>query len=1336
MPFLKDLIDLPDQVRQGDFVLRLTEGLGNPEQTLENYVVTPELAKCLRQALDLVKSSLQSHSSKGAYLHGSFGSGKSHFMAVLNLMLANHPAVQRFAEFPTLLAETNWNDWGHGKKFLLVPFHMIGKTDLTSAILEGYTDFVTRLHPDKPHPGVYRSEKLLDNARSLRKQMGDAAFFTAINSDASSDNSGWGVLGTAWDADSFDRAGNAHPQHPERVRLVGSLVATIFSHAHGTAEYIDLDNGLSVISSHAKSLGYDAIILFLDELILWLASHAGKPEFVTQQGQLLAKLVESQNAKRPVPLISFIARQKSLRELVGDTMLGAQYVSLDDSIKHFDQRFDVIKLEDRNLPTIAQKRVLKPKNEAARLQIDESFRQTEKIRRDVLDILQTREGDRTQFRKIYPFSPALMETLVALSTLLQRERTALKIMLMLLVEQKETLELGQIIPVGDIFDIIMRGEEPFSDVIRVHFENARRLYLQHLLPLIEGRNGVKKEQADAGSATDPKVMGFRRDDRLAKTLLLSALAPEVESFRAMTVNKLAALNHGSIKTPIPGQEGRVVLQKCREWASEIGQIKIGEEEGNPTVSVQLAGVDTDSLVNQAATEDNGGNRIRKVRELVYEMMGLQQAEALWISHDFVWRGTKRQCQFLFANVRELNHETLNNRTDDWKVIIDFPFDKDENHGPRDDLSKIESFRQQFPKGARTIAWMPSFLNSSAQRELGLLVKLEHVLTGSRFETYAARLSAVERAQARVILENQSRALRQKLKGYLDAAYGLASDKSCLDSAHTLDPEEQITSLHPNIALSLPAAATLHDAVHEVLQEALKGQYPGHPEFATDTRISIASIKRVWSELEKGLQTADGRSPVEQANRREVKLIAEPLKLATMGETHLVVDAHWRQHFIPRESGESATTVAKLRRWIDEPQPMGLPLELQNLVILFFATQADRSLTLHGGPVQASMDTLRDEMELRTQPLPPETQWKEACLRAQGIFGLTPGSMYNATNVARLTADLKAKAAEFQSATQSLLVELERRLLERKISPGSSDRWVAAHAGRNLIEALRTAPESQVIAALAVAPAMPSALTLGTSIRQAAAVHGALQRAKWNIIDSATRLTDYRQMAAESIDSRARDVLTKNEQEIALPGTLSGIEDDAASLLADRPKTPTPLPPTPPPPLPLPFVDPTPVAPPAAVPRDPTGTEVTLVVGPTNPNKVGPPPVEPVPVAQPAWYGSDEAEVAAFYAQEPQLLERNRRLVAVLKSLYGTSQVDGDQLPPGLPKERVIEALEVHHIRPLSQGGPDEWSNMIVVTVSLHALIHADAECRIDLQQRTMTLFGVRLPLNIKPDHFG
>ena len=54
-----------------------------------------------------------------------------------------------------------------------------------------------------------------------------------------------------------------------------------------------------------------------------------------------------------------------------------------------------------------------------------------------------------------------MQALVALSSALQRERTALKVMLMLLVEQRETLELGNVIPVGNLYDVIGSEAEPF-----------------------------------------------------------------------------------------------------------------------------------------------------------------------------------------------------------------------------------------------------------------------------------------------------------------------------------------------------------------------------------------------------------------------------------------------------------------------------------------------------------------------------------------------------------------------------------------------------------------------------------------------------------------------------------------------------------------------------------------------------------------------------------------------------------------------------------------------------------------------------------------------------------
>src|SRR3954464_14030648 len=97
---ISQLLDLPEQVHRGDFVLNLSEGVtpDKAERTLSDYVVTPQLAGAFDNALGFIKSALDARSSKAAYLHGSFGSGKSHFMAVLHLLLQAHDARARAHE--------------------------------------------------------------------------------------------------------------------------------------------------------------------------------------------------------------------------------------------------------------------------------------------------------------------------------------------------------------------------------------------------------------------------------------------------------------------------------------------------------------------------------------------------------------------------------------------------------------------------------------------------------------------------------------------------------------------------------------------------------------------------------------------------------------------------------------------------------------------------------------------------------------------------------------------------------------------------------------------------------------------------------------------------------------------------------------------------------------------------------------------------------------------------------------------------------------------------------------------------------------------------------------
>ncbi|MGH7961256.1 MAG: DUF6079 family protein [Candidatus Binatia bacterium] len=117
MTLIKDLIDIPERVQRGDFVLRLSEAVNRAEETLRDYVVTPELRECFDNALVFIRSALATNTSKASYLHGSFGSGKSHFMAVLHLILQGHTDARNIPELASVISKHN--AWITGEKFRL-----------------------------------------------------------------------------------------------------------------------------------------------------------------------------------------------------------------------------------------------------------------------------------------------------------------------------------------------------------------------------------------------------------------------------------------------------------------------------------------------------------------------------------------------------------------------------------------------------------------------------------------------------------------------------------------------------------------------------------------------------------------------------------------------------------------------------------------------------------------------------------------------------------------------------------------------------------------------------------------------------------------------------------------------------------------------------------------------------------------------------------------------------------------------------------------------------------------------------------------------------------------
>jgi len=1165
MPLIKDLIHIPERVHQGDFVLQLSKGVTEPEQTLRDYVVTPQLVDAFSNAMGFIQQAVQTGGSKAAYLHGSFGSGKSHFMAVLNLLLAGNTQARATPELADVVARHSWTD---GRKFLLVPYHMIGSRDMESAILGQYAEFVRKKHPEAPVPGFYLAEGMFNDARELRDRMGDGPFFAQLNqgshTGASSAESGWGEFDSGWDNVSFEAAMLEAPNGEERSRLVGDLITQFFSAYRtlaGTGEsFVSLDDGLSIMSRHAKALGYDAVILFLDELVLWLASHAADVNFVSREGTKLVKLVEATNADRPIPLISFVARQRDLRDLVGENLAGGVQSQFSDVLKHWEARFHRITLEDRNLPAIAERRVLRPIDEASRQTLKGAFDDVLRMRQDVLDTLLTTTADRDMFRKVYPFTPALVQTLIAVSAALQRERTALKLMLQLLVDRRDDLELGQLIPVGDLYDAIAEGDEPFSEGMRLHFENAKRLYNQRLLPMLERQYGVTWEAIKLGQAEATLAKNLRNDARLLKTMLLGALVPEVESLKGLTAQRLAALNHGTFRSPIPGREAQDVLRKCRDWAGEIGEIKITEDQ-NPIISIQVTGVDIEPILRSAEVNDNAGNRRKRIREAIFKELDIPETGGLFTSYEFNWRGTRREVELVYENVREMTDDRLRGRTGVWTVVLDFPFD-DANFGPADDQARLAEYRGG---DTNTLVWLPSFLSNKALADLGRLVVLDYILQGDRFENYSGHLSFVDRVQAKALARNQLDQLRIKLRSQLEVAYGFSTEPRDAIS-NPLTADQQFKSLDPTLSPRPPVGAEFKSAFESLLGQLFSHQYPAHPEFDTEIKPSI--VKKVWPEVQKAIESPGQRGLVQDAaTRKLVRAVVNPCKLGQMGETHLLIEPHWQSSFSQSHAkeGGGTITVAKLRQWIDSPAPMGLPIELQNLIILAFAASTNRRFTMRGGPFEPSIDSIPDELELKEQTLPAPAEWETALLRASSLFGLTLGQTLNASNVGKLVGEVRQKAIDKRDSVARLVAQVRDR--STRYAQGiNGARQQTAESAQSLLASLTQAAEEDVVITLANASLQTSEAAVGRSLGQSQACADALGSGNWQLFDVVRDLADNRRDAALLIMSRLTEALTSDEHVVSLKPRLEELGKDAMQLLAASAPTPpavpvVPMPPT-------------------------------------------------------------------------------------------------------------------------------------------------------------------------------
>ncbi|MFK4688325.1 BREX-2 system ATPase PglY [Streptomyces pristinaespiralis] len=1204
-PLLRELIDIPESVSTSDFVLKLNEAVTaeGAEAALKDYVVTDRLLGNFDEALDLIKSALDSHSSKAAYLHGSFGSGKSHFMAVLYALLSRNQAARNRSELDPVRARHSWLD-ADDRKFLLVPYHMLGAKSLEQRVLGKYVEHVRKLHEDCPLPQVYRTDGIFEDFAEQRRRNGDDWVIAQL-ADAGGQEDEWGDSFT-WTSSLLDEAMDAVEEHENtksldldnpstprelRARLVQDLTRTLFpAFARNASEdasgFISLDRGLSVIAAHAKALGYDGLILFMDELILWLATLIHDQKVLGRESSKVTNFVEGGDERRAIPVVSFIARQRDLRELVGEEMSGAAEAAVQDTLKLNGGRYDEIVLEDRNLPQIAQARLLKPVP-GAEAKVDAAFAEAKKLGPDVWDTLlghdkSTTGADEDAFRRTYPFPPAFMDTLVHISAALQRSRTGLKLMSQLLVDHRDDWRLGQLVPLGDLYPAIAGGgDKAFSGETNVHFEAADKLYRDKLRPYLLKTNQVTEDQVEAyrrspESLGDPQLAArcrdFTGDSRLLQTLLLSALAPSVPALADLTLARLHALNHGSITTRIAGTEVGRLEQKVKEWAATFPEIKVAGTGPGAVIRLELTGVDLDAVLANAQVHNNLGNRRAKMRSLLKDALGVGDGPGGFDAYDvldLVWKGTERQIEVVFGHVADidsLSEAALRPSQDDaWRLVVDFPYDEGE-FGPMDDLQRLRALREKPGGDSRTLAWLPTHLTDASRSDFERLVVIDKALADeARFDSEFARsLNADDKARAKSMLQSQRNILTERVIQALRQAYGLAQKQ---EGVVDLGFDTHLVAQQDVPELRLPLGAPLDAAARDLAGKLLAHQYPAHPDLdpdGTGKPVKPAEIKTVFEYVRKAAEDRDGQVEVDGKDRKTMARIAGGLGLGTMREAYYRQSTTWPDHFTSqaRRDGTAEPTLVKLSDWSDLPEPRGLTEPLRRLLAAAYAEMTDRVWVRGGVPVEPAPapHELKRDYALREQALPSEEDWTEARKRYETVLGDRAPQLRRGRIVNQFAGQIKQAAAALAQDAGRLVGELEKHRSFLRLDD-DSPRLVLARRAQELVKSVTEAGIDAKTVVDRIARFDLGDFTAhryAMSLKGAGKVAAALQNTSWDQLG----LADTLGVDGAAVLERVRDAAAGDPGDYPdLPGVLQASGREVLSLLrsrqttAEQPQTP-------------------------------------------------------------------------------------------------------------------------------------------------------------------------------------
>lgn len=976
-----------------DFVIRLDAAPreGATARLVDDYVVTPAVALALPALFGHMRQAVARGEAYGHILHGGFGSGKSHLMTMIGLLLERSPLAWGKAHpaFTALGAEHR--AWVAEAKLLVVRVHMLSARRAGAGLDEVLYDAVNQaLVAEGKAPFIVSGA--MEVLAELRREAADYGPAFWKRAEAA------GVAAGPADVTAMEEAGEEAIQALAEAYLAmkgRSFQVEGLKPAWG--------EGLKRLAAHVRAQGKGGIVFLIDEFLLWLAEKAGE-DFVSAINDM--NTIVDFAGRREVPVVVVFARQRNIKEFFPDL---TNQDRIQERVDHHAKRFEVTQLQDVELRYIVAGRVLREKKDPAA--IAAAITAVQSTYRRALDDLLGESGVEI-LQDVYPFHPALIDVLVDVSNLMQRERSALRLLYELLAANRD-LPLTHLLPVGRAFDHVfpeagVEAAQKTETLQKIHAE-----WYQRLRHRIEAFVAQKAKENDPIS--EERAATLRQ---VVKTVLLGIVSPRLsgKGNERLTVERLVKLNFADA-------DGELLKNKVSRLSGDLiafqtffaPELQITGEKGAAIVSYALGQASLGEVLRRAEEKVRDSRSIlsalggRLDTLLPKALRGLAGTDMkVGLPYELVWNGTRRKGRILFGNVRDQSYASFDlGAGESFRLLVDYPWD-DPGHTVGEDIQRVAAVRKN--KGLLpTAAWLPRHFSTQEARLLRELAAAQWVVEGGPDSELLASYGRDERTLLLEQARNRIEMLQRQVDAALFEVYSTQGEVKALIGPR--DPDLGTGSVGGDL--------------DQIIRELLDRRYLQHPKFKLEITRPRLVLLETWM---RGAWAQTGSVHFDADTGSVLEHIGKELEIADVGQSRASVEHHGRfvKEVMAELGDHRSTGWSPIAEKLREP-PYGLSDDVIDLLLIYVCQRGYRLRDAAGERVEPKIGLGTKALRLEKAELLDLAAWSRARSLGQQVLHVQPADSHRSLSVQdRLAVDLGTAAKKHRDD----LTTLHQRLIDQ------------------------------------------------------------------------------------------------------------------------------------------------------------------------------------------------------------------------------------------------------------------------------------------------------------------